>query len=213
MLSFKKTKLVPANPPSEEKQQEVIEQIEELSRRENTILLFFDPCHLQHNVVNAKRWQPKGRNGTIQIKTNTGRKRINILGALNINNITTLTTLTEKRCNKETVTEFFAKIRQHYPENEIILILDNAPYNHAKYTTIFAEWYNIELFFLPPYSPNLNLIERLWKFTKKKLVHNTYHEKFQIFKQKTQEFFNNQKEYQSELKEMITKKFQILHTV
>lgn len=210
MLSFKKTRLVPAKPPTEEKQQQVIEKIEELSQRENTVLLFFDPCHLQHNVVNARMWQPKGKNGTIQVKTNSGRKRINILGALNLNNITTITTLTEKKCNKETVTEFFAKIRENYQKKEIVIILDNAPYNHAKYTTTFAEWYGIELFFLPPYSPNLNLIERLWKFTKKKLVHNTYHEKFKTFKQKTQEFFNNQQKYQKEITKIITRKFQIL---
>lgn len=53
-----------------------------------------------------------------------------------------------------------------------VVILDNAPYNRATYTTSYVGLYGIELFFLLPYSPNLNLIERLWKSSKKKLVTN-----------------------------------------
>lgn len=196
-----------------EKQKETIEKIEEYLQRDDTIVFFFDPCHLQHNVVNARMWQPRGRKGTIRIKTNPGRKRINILGALDIKNFSVITTLTEDKCNKERVVEFLAKIRAKYPGKHIVIILDNAMYNHANYTKIFVEWYDMELFFLPPYSPNLNLIERIWKFTKQKLVHNNYFEEFAVFVKEVEKYFTNLSDYKLELEKLLTRKFQIIDSV
>ena len=179
--------------------------------QKETLVLFFDPCHLQHNVTNARMWQPKGKNGTLKVKTNTGRKRINIIGALDVRNFDFFSLSTEKKCNSIIIVEFLSYLRQKCPEKKIIIILDNASYSHAHYTKSFAEWYNIELFFLPPYSPNLNLIERLWKFSKKMLVHNKYYETFTEFRSKVNYFLENLSEYNEELKNLITKKFQILH--
>ncbi len=175
------------------------------------MLLYFDPCHLQHNVINARMWQPKGLKGTISVKSNPGRKRINILGALEFSELKIITTLTEEKCNKEKVVDFLAKIKAQYPDKDIVIILDNAKYNHANYTTKFAEWYGIELFFLPPYSPNLNLIERLWKFSKKKLVHNKYYPKFKEFIENVEIFFNQLEIYKEEIEKIITSKFEIIH--
>lgn len=182
-------------------------------KKEDTVILYFDPCHLQHNVVNARMWQPIGRSGTIQIKTNPGRKRINILGALDLKNFSVITTLTEEKCNKEQVVKFFTKIKAEYTNKHIFIILDNAKYNHANYTKTFAEWYDIELFFLPSYSPNLNLIERLWKFSKKKLVHNKYYEKFDLFVEIVKQYFNNLERYKKDLIKILTQKFEIIHNV
>ena len=156
-------------------------------------------------------WQPRGKKGTIRIKSNTGRRRINILGALNSEDLSILTTLTEERCNAERVIEFFQKIRDTYPGMNIVIILDNARYNYAKITRAFAEENGIYLLFLPPYAPNLNLIERLWKFAKKYLVNNNYHEKFSQFFDATDCFFNNLKKYHQELTSLMTQKFQIIH--
>ena len=157
-------------------------------------------------------WQPKGAKGTILVKTNTGRKRINIIGGLDYKNMKVITTLTEEKCNKYRIVEFLEKIRQEYSDKNIVIILDNAKYNLAEYTTKFAEWYGIELFFLPPYSPNLNLIERLWKFSKKKLVHNKYYEKFKEFTENATNFFNNINIHTKELTNILTQKFEIIHT-
>ena len=156
-------------------------------------------------------WQPRGKKGTIRIKSNTGRRRINILGALNSEDLSILTTLTEEKCNAERVIEFFQKIRDTYPGMNIVIILDNARYNYAKVTRAFAEENGIFLLFLPPYAPNLNLIERLWKFAKKYLVNNKYHEKFSQFSDATNNFFNNLKKHQQELTSLMTHKFQIIH--
>ena len=72
-------------------------------------------------------------------------------------------------------------IRGHYPDNkEILILLDNARYQKSAEVLDYAKSLNISLVFLPPYSPNLNLIERVWKFLKKK-IRNVYREKFQEF--------------------------------
>lgn len=163
-----------------------------------------------HNLVPARMWQLRGRKRTIKMKTNTGRRRISILGALDILDLSVISTITEENCNSERVVEFFAKIRDIYPDKKIVIILDNARYNHAKFTTKYAEWYNIELYFLPPYSPNLNIIERLWRFTKKELVNNKYYENFEKFSGKVKSFFENINQYESELKQLLTLKFEII---
>jgi transposase len=64
-----------------------------------------------------------------------------------------------------------------------VIILDNARYNHAKEVIILADKLGIKLLFLPPYSPNLNLIERVWKFLKK-VLKNKYTPNFNDFVEK-----------------------------
>ena len=156
-------------------------------------------------------WQPRGKNGTITIKSNTGRKRINILGALDIEDFSVIATLTEETCNSERIVEFLQKIKEKYSGRKIVVILDNARYNYAIVTRAFAEENNIMLLFLPPYAPNLNLIERLWKFTKKHLVNNTYHQDYTQFVDATDHFFKNLGDYHQELSSLFTQKFQIIH--
>ncbi len=203
--------MIPGKAPSEAVQKDFIKHIEYYSQQKDTILLFFDPCHLLHNVVNSRMWQPRGKKGTITIKSNTGRRRINILGALDIENFSVTTILTEETCNSERVVEFLQKIKEKYPDKKIVIVLDNARYNYAIVTRNFAEENNIKLLFLPPYAPNLNLIERLWKFTKKHLVNNTYYEDFTQFVNTADNFFNNLSDYNQELSSLFTQKFQIIH--
>lgn len=178
--------------------------------QEDTEVFSFDPCHLQHNVVNARMWQSIGEEGTLVVPTNTGRRRINILGALNLRDLSMISTLTEESCNSIRVTDFFMKIREQYLGKRIVIVLDNARYNHANYTITFVEWYNIVLVFLPPYCPNLSLIERVWKFSKKELVHNIYYEDFVDFKKNTNDFFDNLRQHQDELETLLTRKFEII---
>jgi len=147
------------------------------------------------------------------MRSNTGRKRINILGALNINDYSTITTLTEESCNSERIIEFFKKIRDAYPGKKIVIVMDNASYNRANLTRDHAEEHNIMRLFLPPYAPNLNLIERLWKFTKKKLVNNKYYETFNQFVDATERYFKKLNDFQQELASIFTQKFQIVRAV
>ena len=70
----------------------------------------------------------------------------------------------------------------------------------------------MQIIFLPPYSPNLNLIERFWRFLKKIVLYNRYYERFADFKGATLKFFANIKQYRSELKSLMTPNFHTLGT-
>ncbi len=81
------------------------------------------------------------------------------------------------------VCEMLVKIAlKRTAEVPITIVLDNARYQRCKVVTEKAAELGIELLFLPPYSPNLNLIERLWKFVKKQVLYSKYYEKFEDFK-------------------------------
>ena len=93
---------------------------------------------------------------------------------------------------------------------EITMFLDNAGYNRAHDVQKLAQEFNITLRYLPPYAPNLNLIERLWKFFKKKIMKNKYSPSFQSFYQAIDNFFKNFSDYEKELRSLLTLKFQII---
>ena len=73
------------------------------------------------------------------------------------------------------------KLTQTYVEKPIKVVLDNTRYQRCKVVLEAAERLGVELIFLPTYSPNLNLIERVWKLVKSKVLNSSYHETFQIF--------------------------------
>ena len=75
----------------------------------------------------------------------------------------------------------------------------------------YLETSKIKLLFLPSYAPNLNLIERLWKFMKKELMRNQYYEKFSDFKNAVSQFFENLDQYRGKLVTLLTMNFHILH--
>jgi transposase len=89
------------------------------------------------------------------------------------------------------------------------IVLDNARYQHCKLVEQAAESMGITLLFLPAYSPNLNIIERLWKFTKKTILYAKYYDSADLFHRAITDFFQtiNQK-YNAELKNLLTLKFQ-----
>jgi transposase len=114
------------------------------------------------------------------VRTFSGRSRYNVLGALNLvtKNMTTITNKTYITATE--VCELISKIVIEYHGQKISLILDNAKYQRCKIVQAVALEFGIELVFIPPYSPNLNLIERYWQFVKDKL-RRKYFDKFSIF--------------------------------
>jgi transposase len=91
----------------------------------------------------------------------------------------------------------------------ITLVLDNARYQRCHLVMELAKEWGIELLFLPPYSPNLNLIERLWKLVKKKCLYSIYYENFALFQQAIQTFLSTMHHaHQKELDSLLTLNFQ-----
>ena len=213
-LSYKKTRLIPGKSPSEEVQLNFISEYMELleKAREGQIhLIFYDPSHLVFNVINGRCWQEKGKDGTVQIPSNTGRKRISILGGINALDGEFSGLITEANCDTLSTKVAFEQIRNDYKDQKpIVIIVDNASYNRAYATKDFADSLKIKMKFLPPYSPNLNLIERIWKFMKKEVVKNTYYEDFQSFYDAIVSFFYNIKNYTEEVSNLINHKFEII---
>ena len=116
------------------------------------------------------------------IQAPSGRQRFNVLGALNA---ITHELITVTNDTYITSTEVCQLLRQLVALNlgvPITLVLDNARYQRCALVQTLAASLNIELCFLPPYSPNLNLIERLWKFVKKQCLYSTYYASFVPFK-------------------------------
>jgi transposase len=175
-------------------------------------LYFFDPCHCIHNNVNGYEWQKKGKAGTKMVKANSGRQRLNVVGALNATTKEPYVFLTEANCNQELICMYLESLREQHPdvEKQIVLILDNAPYNHSYSVAETAKRFNIKLVFLPAYCPNLNLIERLWKFLKKKTKTNNYCEKFEDFQNGILHFFENLEIFRNELDSLLVPNFEII---
>lgn len=187
-----------------------IECLTERAREGEIVLFFADPSHPTHNSENGKKWQLKGEDQTIHVPSNSGRKRLTILGGLNALTLRSTTLLTEDNCDTLMEEAFLEQLREEYPDRSIPLVVinDNAKYNHGAEKR--AKELNIILVFIPPYAPNLNLIERLWKFYKKEVKQNQYHKTFKEFFDATVSFFQNIERYQPELEKLLTLNFEII---
>lgn len=115
------------------------------------------------------------------VKGAHGRKRFNVLGAINPFTLTFIYEANEGYVNAETVCKLLRKIKKRGFKSPITLIMDNARYQRCRLVQDLAKSLDIELLFLPSYSPNLNLIERYWKYLKGKLFRCRSIEKFDIF--------------------------------
>lgn len=164
-----------------------------------------------HNTVNGYCWQKKGKANTKIVFSNSGRKRVSIIGAINAVTHKPTALVTESNCDREIMKSFIEEIRKDYKESKTIYaFLDNARYSRNKEVLKKADDLDIKLMFLPTYSPNLNLIERLWKFLKKELRKNKYYDTFEKFKNAIFEFFKNFDKYKSELDTLLTLNFEII---
>ena len=175
-------------------------------------IYFLDSTHPTHNTTLSYGWILKGKLNDKFVKTCSGRERLNLNGALNVNDKTALV-LEEKTINKEATLNLLETIRKKQKEGKVYLILDNASHHHAR---VVRRWVlhhpRFKLLYLPAYSPNLNLIERLWLFFHRKITYNHYFETFAEFKTVTLDFFQNLNLYQKELSTLLTDNFQLYPT-
>ena len=118
----------------------------------------------------------------IFLKSPSGRDRFNVLGALNAITHEVIMEHNDTYVTSTTVCQLLEKLRKHYGDLPISIVLDNARYQRCLLVMTKAGELGIDLVFLPSYSPNLNLIERLWKFVKKKCLYSKYYETFVSFK-------------------------------
>lgn len=115
------------------------------------------------------------------VPTGSGRQRYSVLGALDATTHQLVRETTDGSVTEITFGRLLIKIRDAHPDGRISVICDNARYQHTALVRAVARWKRIDLVYLPPYSPNLNLIERVWKFVKKEALANRTFADFAAF--------------------------------
>jgi transposase len=180
---------VPAK-ADETKQQEFLTHYESLINHldPKDQVLFMDGVHPTHGVRFVKGWIQVGVRK--EIPTNGTPKRINILGALNLETMKVYYKNFET-INAQSVIAFFEKLQLEIKNGVIHVILDRAPYQRSKEVRAWnAKNPRIKLHFLPTASPNLNAIERLWKIMHENTTNNQYYKTFKDFSEKIFSFFD-----------------------
>jgi len=210
-FSYKKPKIVPGK-ANAKKQERFLAAYRKLKARMDQVdhLYFVDATHPQHNTRPSYGWILKGKAHDKLVKTTSGRQRLNLHGALN-GKTHRAVILSEKTINATSVIRLGQALLKKHKTGKIYLIVDNAKYYHAKIVKVWRKKHGrIKFIFLPSYSPNLNLIERLWLFFHQKVTWNRYFDSFEDFKNTSLGFFKNLKQYESELKTLLTDNFQVI---
>jgi transposase len=150
----------------------------------------------------------------IFVRAASGRQRFNVLGAWNAVTRELIAVTNTTVVNTETMCELLRKIAALGLTGPVTLVLDNARYQRNAAVQALASPLGITLLYLPSYSPNLNLIERLWKFIKRRALYGRYHPTFADFQAAIQQTFNGLPTIHAEqLKTLMTLKFQTFEDV
>ncbi len=181
----------------------------EEARQGKRIVLFTDAAHFVHGAFMCFLWCFV----RVFIGTPPGRKRFNVLGAINAVDMSLTTVTNEDYINGKSVCLLLRKLYRQYVGKPITLVLDNARYQKCKLVRRYSKILGIELLFLPSYSPQLNLIERLWKFVKKKVLYGKYYPSFEEFKLALQKFLNTLSALKKELLSLLAWNFQSFEKV
>jgi transposase len=169
-------------------------------------LLFVDASHFVHGAFLCCVWCFV----RLFLRTPSGRKRFNVLGALDYATKDLLTVTNLTYITAETVCQLLTMLAGQYPGIPITLVLDNARYQRCRLVQDLAGSLGIELLFLPSYSPNLNLIERLWKFVKGECLKGKYYETFEAFQASIEDCLRKiPTEHREAVASLITRNFQL----
>ena len=192
---------------------EIYKQLKEVSAENDEPILFLDDVHPSMQTKISHGWIKKGKE--MEISTTASRTRINILGAINLDNMNVITEDCGKSINSQSIIDFFDSIKKAYSEKRAIhVILDQAGYNRSFEVREYAFRLGIHLHYLPPYSPNLNSIERLWKVMNEDVRNNVFFESAKKFKMKIIQFFDDElPKLLPSLRSTINDKFHIKKTV
>jgi len=168
-----------------------------------------DAAHLLEEACVGKVWSIE----RVIVKSGSGRKRFNVLGFLESTTNEVVEVSNSTYITSTQIVEMLEKLRKKYGnKKKIYIILDNARYQKCKLVIEKAAELKINLVYLPPYSPNLNLIERLWKFLRKKCLCNKYHMNFKEFSESILDCLTKTStEHKKVLESWLSHKFEIFN--
>lgn len=192
-FTYKKTKEVPCECDAEKQEAFVKELSEILSGLDDESVVYYaDGVHPTHNSRSTYAWIEKGKE--LEQPTVSGRDRIN--GLLNAHDVTDIIAHECTSVNAESTMKMYQAALEKHPGAKLIYIIsDNARYYKNKELNKWLEGTRIQQIFLPPYSPNLNLIKRLWRFSRKKVINTQFYRTKELFKQAVRKFFENISDY------------------
>ena len=175
-------------------------------------ILFMDSVHPTMATKLAHVWIRKGQDK--RIAQTASRTRVNVMGGLELSTMSVTCCYPEK-VNTETTIAFFDQLKAAYPQASTLhIILDQAGYHRSEDTRNAAKEKGIELHFLPPYSPNLNPIERLWKVMNEECRNNVFFSSAKVFRQAISDFFDKKiPRIRDQLRSRINDDFQIINPV
>ena len=181
-LSYRKLGMIPAKADADERAQFPDEQLWprlRQARRLRRAVCFVDAAHFVHGAFLGHLWCFV----RLLIRGPSGRKRFNVLGAIDAITHELTAGVNDTMIDAMAVCELLGKLSARYAGLPVTSVLDNARYQKCEAVRSRAAELKIELLYLPSYSPNLNLIERLWKYVKKEVLFCRYYEDFTGFKE------------------------------
>lgn len=210
-FAYKKTTLVaPKADPLKQAQfvAQLNQQISQLPA--NEVVYFADAVHPQHNTRPAHGWIEVGKQRPVAC--NSSRYRLNINAVVNALNPVEVIARQDKTIDSASTIALFEQILAANPTKQRIHIYcDSARYYVSKQVTDWVATQPIELHFLPGYSPNLNPIERLWKFMRQKVIDSVYYAEFSLFEQRIMAFLSELEPYRAQLERLLVLKFAIVN--
>lgn len=173
-------------------------------------VFFVDAAHFVYGTYLCCLWSIV----RVFVRAASGRQRLNVLGAWNAVTRQLLSVTNTTVVNSETMCELLRAIAAENLVGPVTLVLDNARYQRNKVVQGLAAELSITLLYLPSYSPNLNLIERLWGFTKRRSVYGKYHGDFASFRSAIERTLSGvPTTHSSELASLMTLRFQTFEEV
>ena len=168
-------------------------------------VFFVDAAHFVQGAFLCCVWCVR----RLFIRGSSGRKRYSVLGAWNAVTNELVRVTTAGTVSSETMCDLLRQIAALGLPGPITLVLDNARYQHCALVMNLAATLNIQLLFLPSYSPNLNLIERLWKFIKRDVLYGRHYNTFEEFQAAIDGCLNHiPTKHRAALKSLMTHNFQ-----
>jgi transposase len=180
-LKCRKLGMIPAKADADEQAKFLDEKLRPRLRqaqRLRRVVCFVDAAHFVHGAFLGYLWCFT----RLLLRGPSGRKRFNVLGAVDAVTHELTTVVNDTVIGAAAACELLRKLAARYVGLPVTLVLDNARYQKCEVVRSLAAELGIELLYLPSYSPNLNLIERLWKFVKKEVLTGRYYEDFTRFK-------------------------------
>lgn len=212
-FTYQKMGHIPAKADVEKQKEWLEKQLNsqiELAKQGKIHLLFMDAAHFVLNPFVCSVWSTK----RLFIKAPAGRQRLNVIGAVDAITKKIIFQSNTTTVNANALQDFLNFLKTELSHLPITIVLDNARYQHCKVVKELAQSLGITLLFLPPYSPNLNIIERLWKLVKKKVLYAKYYEKFTDFQAAIIDCLERQDDdFTNEKKTLMTLNFQTFENV